>query len=76
MRSKMTWWACFVGLHAILLVALAGCGGIPDKNQDPAKNNAASFRKDWKECAEDYPELASGAHIRQRIGCMNLKGWN
>jgi hypothetical protein len=65
----------FLGIQALLLVALGGCGSIPDKNQDPSKNNQTTFRKDWKECAEDYPELGSGAHIPQRFSCMNLKGW-
>ena len=55
---------------------LAGCASrFPSQNQDPTKNNQATFRKDLKECKEDYPELASGAHLRQQEGCMNLKGW-
>ena len=58
----------FIGL-------IAACSAIPDKNQDPTKNNVATFRTDWKECREDYPEQGSGIHIRQWEGCMNLKGW-
>jgi len=59
-----------------LLLLLLGCGSaIPEQNQDPAKNNQATFRKDLKECREDYPEQGSGIHIRQWQGCMNLKGW-
>ena len=54
---------------------LIGCAAMPDQNQDPAKNNRATFRKDLKECQEDYPEAGSGVHIRQWVGCMNLKGW-
>ncbi len=54
---------------------LVACASIPDKNVDPSKNNVANFRKDLKECREDYPEVGSGAHIRQWEGCMNLKGW-
>jgi hypothetical protein len=62
-------------IQGLLLTALVGCSGVPDKNQDPSKNNAVTFRKDWRDCIEDYPELGSGAHIPQRISCMNLKGW-
>ena len=63
-------------LIAYLLASLCACGSpIPDHNQDPAKNNAASYRKDLAECKEDYPEQGSGVHIRQWQGCMNLKGW-
>ena len=59
-----------------LLAGLCACGSaIPEQNQDPAKNNAATYRKDLKECREDYPEQGSGVHIRQWQGCMNLKGW-
>jgi hypothetical protein len=59
----------------VIMVLISACSAIPDKNQDPAKNNGATFRKDWKECREDYPEQGSGIHIRQWEGCMNLKGW-
>jgi len=59
-----------------VLLALTACGSpIPEQNVDPAKNNQATFRKDLKECREDYPEQGSGVHIRQWQGCMNLKGW-
>ena len=59
----------------LLTVMITACSAIPNKNQDPTKNNVGTFRKDWKECREDYPEQGSGIHIRQREGCMNLKGW-
>jgi hypothetical protein len=59
----------------LLTMTIAACSAIPDQNQDPTKNNLATFRKDWKECREDYPEQGSGIHIRQWEGCMNLKGW-
>ena len=58
-----------------ILACLTACVSFPDKNQDPSKNNIANFRKDMKECREDYPETGSGSHIRQWEGCMNLKGW-
>lgn len=58
-----------------LVLALLGCSSYPDVNVDSAKNNKATFRRDAIECAQAYPELASGAQVRQRITCMNLKGW-
>ena len=58
-----------------MLGALISCSSFPSVNQDPAKNNKASYNKDLKDCQEDYPESGSGVHIRQWINCMNLKGW-
>jgi hypothetical protein len=55
---------------------LMGCSLYPDENSDPAKNNKVTFRQDALDCAQSYPESASGIHIKQRIGCMNLKGWH
>ncbi len=55
---------------------LIGCSSYPDVNSDPAKNNKVTFRQDALDCAQSYPESASGTHIKQRIGCMNLKGWH
>ena len=55
---------------------LMGCSLYPDVNTDPAKNNKATFKRDALDCAEAYPEAGSGVHIKQRIGCMNLKGWH
>jgi starvation-inducible outer membrane lipoprotein len=54
---------------------IAACSSFPKKNQDPNKDNAVTFKKDLKECQEDYPELGSGIHVRQWESCMNLKGW-
>ncbi|MBU3564488.1 hypothetical protein [Polynucleobacter sp. MWH-HuK1] len=54
---------------------LIACSSMPTVNQDPAKNNKATYNKDFMECREDYPEVGSGAHYRQWISCMNLKGW-
>ena len=62
----------------VLLVASAlfGCAsGYPDVNTDPAKNNKVTFQRDALDCAQSYPETSSGTHIKQRISCMNLKGW-
>lgn len=55
---------------------LFGCSSYPDVNSDPAKNNKATFRQDALDCAQSYPEAGSGVHVKQRIGCMNMKGWH
>jgi hypothetical protein len=52
-----------------------GCSLYPDVNADPAKNNKATFQRDALDCAQSYPDSGSGVHVKQRIGCMNLKGW-
>ncbi len=57
------------------LIASTACTSMPTVNQDPARNNQATYNKDLKECREDYPELGSGVHYRQWINCMKLKGW-
>jgi hypothetical protein len=59
----------------LTVLGIVGCASLPTENLDPAKNNKATYNKDFKECKEDYPEAGSGVHIRQWIGCMNLKGW-
>jgi hypothetical protein len=56
-------------------MALTACSTYPDKNLDPAKNNKATFERDAIECAQSYPEAASGIQVHQRINCMKLKGW-
>ena len=63
-------------LSSIAVSALLGCSLYPDKNDDPAKNTKAIFHQDALDCAKSYPETASGIHVKQRIGCMNLKGWH
>ena len=65
-----TVFALLVGL------VLMGCSLYPDVNTDPAKNNKATFRQDAMDCAQSYPESGSGVHVKQRIACMNLKGWH
>jgi hypothetical protein len=64
-----------VGLLAASI--LLGCGSMiyPDVNVDPTKNNKATFQRDAVDCAQSYPESESGVHVKQRIACMNLKGW-
>ncbi|MBU3637600.1 hypothetical protein [Polynucleobacter sp. es-MAR-4] len=54
---------------------LFGCSVYPDVNKDPAKNNKATFQRDAVDCAQAYPEAGSGVHVKERIRCMNLKGW-
>jgi hypothetical protein len=63
----------FFGL--LLSCILLGCSLYPDINKDPTKNNKATFQRDAIDCAQAYPEAGSGVHVRQRINCMNLKGW-
>ncbi|MEA9604658.1 hypothetical protein VC159_09365 [Polynucleobacter sp. JS-JIR-II-c23] len=71
--------ALFRTTQTFLIISILGtlisCSSFPSVNQDPAKNNKASYNKDLKDCQEDYPESGSGVHIRQWINCMNLKGW-
>ncbi len=64
-----------IGALVAPLVALSACAGFPDKNVDPQKNTVAMFRLDMRHCADDYPETPDGVYIKQRISCMNLKGW-
>jgi hypothetical protein len=60
----------------LLSLALFSCSSYPKVNEDPAKNNKTAFQRDALDCAQSYPEAESGVHIRQRINCMNLKGWH
>jgi len=59
-----------------IVATLLACSSYPDVNRDPAKNNKTSFHQDAIDCAQSYPESGSGVHVKQRIGCMNLKGWH
>ena len=63
-------------LSLVTLSLLACAAGFPKTNSDPAKNNSKTFNQDLNDCIEVYPELFSGAHVKQRISCMNLKGWH
>ena len=54
---------------------LVACTSFPDQNQDPAKDNPATYRQDLKDCKDVYPEVGSGVHLKQWDGCMRLKGW-
>ena len=65
-------------LIALTLFMLLACSGpqFPKTNSDPAKNNAKTFNQDLNDCLAAYPETPSGAHVKERISCMNLKGWH
>ena len=60
----------------MMTIVLFACASYPEVNSDPAKNNKATFRRDALDCAQSYPESGSGVHVKQRIACMNLKGWH
>jgi len=74
--SKMEHYLTKLTFALLVGSVLVGCSSYPDVNTDPAKNNKATFRQDALDCAQSYPESASGTHIKRRIGCMNLKGWH
>ena len=59
----------------LLPLLLFACGGFPTQHHDPSKNNSASHKMDMKDCADSYPETPDGVYLKQRIACMNLKGW-
>ena len=58
----------------VIMGLISACSATPNKNQDPAKNNGATFRKDWKECREDYPEQGSGIHNSTMGGLHEFEG--
>ena len=60
----------------LMATALFACSSYPEVNSDPAKNNKTTFQRDALDCAQSYPESGSGVHVKQRIGCMNIKGWH
>ena len=62
-------------LYASSILVLVACASFPDQNQDPSKNNPATYRQDLKDCKDVYPEAGSGVHLKQWDGCMRLKGW-
>ena len=65
-----------VSVSFLMALVLIACSSYPDINSDPAKNNKATFQRDALDCAQSYPESGSGVHVKQRIGCMNIKGWH
>jgi|GEM_PF-6360101 len=67
--TARVWVLLFIGL------SLTACGGFPTTHPDPAKNNPTNYKTDLQNCAQAYPETASGVYLKQRIACMELKGW-
>jgi len=63
----------------ILVLALIGftliACGFPTTHPDPAKNNPAKYKVDLKDCAQSYPDTPDGVYLKQRISCLELKGW-
>ena len=74
--SKLSKLVTEVAFALLVGAIFMGCSLYPDVNDDPAKNNKATFQRDALDCAKAYPTVESGSHIKQRIGCMNLKGWH
>jgi hypothetical protein len=52
------------------------CSPYSEVNSDPAKNNKATFQRDALDCTKSYSESGSGVHVKERIACMNIKGWH
>ena len=61
---------------SLMASALLACSLYPDVNEDPFKNNKQTFQRDAIDCAKSYPEAGSGVHVKERIACMNVKGWH
>jgi len=63
---------------SLLLFGMLACSGpqFPKINSDPAKNNPKTFNQDLNDCIEVYPTGLAGVEVKQRISCMNLKGWH
>lgn len=77
MKSAPSIQALLKAIAVFLITStLFGCSLYPDVNGDPAKNNKVTFQRDAVDCAQSYPESGSGVHVKQRIACMNLKGWH
>ncbi|MBU3560616.1 hypothetical protein [Polynucleobacter hallstattensis] len=74
--TKLGWYLTKVTTTLLVGFILMGCSLYPDVNTDPTKNNKATFQRDALDCAQSYPESGSGTHVKQRIACMNLKGWH
>ena len=63
------------GLAMTFVLGLNACASFPTTHPDPAKNNAATYKVDLRDCAQAYPETSEGAYLKRRISCMELKGW-
>ncbi|WP_048812041.1 hypothetical protein [Polynucleobacter asymbioticus] len=56
-------------------IFLVACSQFPTTHPDAAKNNPTQYRADMRDCARNYPESGTGAYLKQRVSCMELKGW-
>jgi len=63
-------------ISLLMATTLFACSSYPEVNSDPAKNNKATFQRDAIDCAKSYPESGSGGYVKERIACMNIKGWH
>ena len=72
MRQKIS---VYMIAFTCLILCLGGCTSFPSKNQDPQKDNKATYSKDLSECKEDHPESGAGLHFKRWADCMNIKGW-
>lgn len=57
------------------VLCLVACGGFPTTHPDPAKNTPSNYQRDFKDCKEAYLETPDGVYLKQRITCLELKGW-
>jgi hypothetical protein len=57
------------------ILGLVACSSFPTTHPDAAKNNAATYKTDLKDCVQSYPETPDGVYLKRRIACMELKGW-
>jgi hypothetical protein len=57
------------------VISLTACAQFPSTHPDPAKNNPTTYKADMKDCAQAYTETPSGGYLKQRVSCMELKGW-
>jgi hypothetical protein len=56
-------------------ILLTACSQFPNTHPDATKNNPTQYRADMKDCAQNYPETSTGSYLKQRVSCMELKGW-
>ena len=52
---------------ALISASLLACASYPTVNEDPAKNNQATFQKDALDCAKDYPEAGGKLFILENM---------
>ena len=62
-------------LVATSLCMLSCVQSFPTTHPDASKNNPIAYKVDVRDCARSYPETPDGVYLRQRISCLQLKGW-